>query len=143
MTRLGPLLALVLLACTSRAFLTAPQADLSYTHKGSRKSLGFGPHHSHQELVKNDNYNPSASTLTTASKDTIFDSAITLAKEVTGGQSQFFIRSDSYTDPSSGLTFVFVKQTVNGLLVEDGDMNAVYASDGELFHMHKSGRTKD
>jgi len=98
--------------------------------KGSRKSLSFGPHQTHRKFISKD-YIARPSTLATPSKEQIFQSALKLAKEVTGGKSSFFVRSDSYTDATSGLTFVYIKQTVNGLQVEDGDMNAVYASDGK------------
>ena len=62
-------------------------------------------------------------------------SALALAQQVAGlsvsAQVNYYVRPDSYTDPTSGLTFLYIKQTINGLQVEDGDMNAVFASDGE------------
>jgi extracellular elastinolytic metalloproteinase len=134
MTRLPSLLAAVLLVCSAHAFLTAQDAiPTSSTQSGQRKSLGFGPHHAHRKLISKE-HTPRPSTFASPSTEEVFSSALRLAKEVTGGESSFFVRSDSYTDPSSGLTFVFVKQTVNGLQVEDGDMNAVYASDGECLY---------
>lgn len=133
MTRLCSLLAFVLLACSStQAGLTAQDAVLHQKGTTGRKSLGFGPHHSPHRTFTSKEYVHQASTLShPISKHEIFESALKLAKQVTGaGASTFFVRSDSYMDTTSGLTYVYIKQLINGLQVEDGDLNAVYASDG-------------
>lgn len=136
MTRLTILSAFVLLAlsATSHAFLTAQDAVL-HKQVGLRKSLGFGPRHAHRKYISNEY--TSVVSAKSASKEDLHQIALDLAVDVSGKQDgvNYFIRPDSYTDPTSGLTFVYVKQTIHGLQVEDGDMNVVLSSDGEYFDL--------
>lgn len=132
MTRLTLLSAFVVLAlsATSNAFLTAQDA-VAHTRSGPRKSLGFGPHHAHRKFVSK-TYSPAAS-MRAASREDMHSLALDLARKTAGNKEgvSYFVRPDSYEDPTTGLTFVYVKQTIHGLRVEDGDMNIVFSSDGE------------
>jgi extracellular elastinolytic metalloproteinase len=134
MTRLTFLSALVLIAlsATCQAILTAPDA-VAHSRGGPRKSLAFGPHHKHRKFISK-TYTPVASARA-VSKDDIHQSALKLAHVNAGNKEgvSFFVRPDSYEDPTTGLTYIYVKQTINGLQVEDGDMNVVFSSDGEYF----------
>lgn len=44
----------------------------------------------------------------------------------------FYVRPDSYTDPSSGISHYFVRQLVNGLEVADGDLNINISPEGKI-----------
>lgn len=134
MTRITCLSAFVLLAlsATSHAFLTAQDAVL-HKQAGPRKSLGFGPRHAHHKYISN-RYT-SKVFAKSISTENLYQIALDLAVNVSGKQDgvDYFVRSDSYNDPTSGLTFIYVKQTIHGLQVEDGDMNVVLSSDGEHY----------
>ena len=45
--------------------------------------------------------------------------------------SDFYVRDDSYTDKNTGVTHVYLRQTVYGVEVADGDMN-VNVKDGRV-----------
>lgn len=92
----------------------------SDAHPKQRKSLGFGPilPHTFQTTPHRAPSfvppNPSACP---------FETAQQFVDELLGGQSDYAIRDDSYTDKNTGVTHVYVRQLVNGLEVVDGDIN--------------------
>ncbi|MCO5566016.1 hypothetical protein L7F22_019691 [Adiantum nelumboides] len=127
-------------ANSASAVLVAPDSQAgslssgAHGHQSVRKSLSFGHHHKHKKFITKD-YVPSNSFATLSIND-IHQKALNLATDVIGKQASndqsFFVRSDSYTDPQSGLIHVYVKQTINGLIVEDGDLNVVFSADGQI-----------
>ncbi|KAG6887494.1 hypothetical protein C0992_012040 [Termitomyces sp. T32_za158] len=88
-----------------------------------RKSLGFGPHTNavfHSAPVAN-------GLLPMAPNADPFDVAHRFVKDMLGTKltedMTYSIRKDSYTDSSTGVTHVYVRQLVHGLEVANGDMN--------------------
>lgn len=106
----------------------------------TRKSLRFGPSHKHQQFasfVYDDGHHSSHADA--MSMEDKFSAALDLAHTIVGvGSSKegsmvkFYVRPDSYIDPESGLSYIYVKQTINGLLVDDANLNAVFAQNGQL-----------
>lgn len=115
------------------------EQDVPATHlPQQRKSLAFGPHHHHRKFVTDAaqvKVSSGASSFAQPSTETasIHRAAIDLAKSLVGENkgSSFYVRDDSYLDRQSGLYYAYVKQTINGLVVEDGDLNVVFSSEGE------------
>ncbi len=50
----------------------------------------------------------------------------------------FYVRPDSYTDASSGISHYYIRQLVNGLEVADGDLNINIAPDGKILSFGSS-----
>ncbi|WWC68087.1 uncharacterized protein I206_102006 [Kwoniella pini CBS 10737] len=96
-----------------------------------RKSLSFGPvhkHHSYQIIDES----PLAPSLLDDPVD-IKDVARRFIEERFGLEGEsFYIREDSHTDASTGLTRIFAKQLINGLEVSDGDLNVNIDSNGRV-----------
>lgn len=124
------LFVLLAISTFTNAFDIPASALPKHEVKG-RKSLGFGPLHSYSKFTSNEY--KSVFSAKVLSKYELHSKALELAEELAGKQNGvgYFVRSDSYYDSTSGLTYVYIKQTVNGLQVENGDMNVVLSADGE------------
>ncbi|KAJ3773043.1 Fungalysin metallopeptidase-domain-containing protein [Lentinula raphanica] len=100
----------------------------------ARKSLGFGPtipHAVYRSIPRQNHVNefmPQSSNLDP------FEVARQFIDDIIGPdqvQSSYKIRSDSYTDPSTGVTHVYVRQLLHGIEVADGNMN-INIKDGKI-----------
>lgn len=118
-----------------------------------RKSIQFGPQHATRrfitrEYVASRDYNSATSSAAIGDKH---KAALQLANELVGsrgiaqapsserGTSRgFFVRQDSFVDPQSGLAHVYVKQTVNGLVVDDANLHVVFSDDGQILQYSTS-----
>ncbi|KAJ7912533.1 Fungalysin metallopeptidase-domain-containing protein [Mycena leptocephala] len=92
-----------------------------------RKSLGFGPVHKHA-YYRSTPYQVVTNAFTRMSDDSDpFEVARLFVEDILGNQlsesNSYKIRKDSYTDSTTGITHVYVRQMINGLEVSDGDMN--------------------
>ncbi|KAG9106065.1 Fungalysin/Thermolysin Extracellular metalloproteinase 5, partial [Ceratobasidium sp. 392] len=88
----------------------------SATAHSTRKSLGFGPSHPTARYVTEPQITGSFAAHTDP-----FDVARAFLQSYT--DSDYFIREDSYTDKTTGVTHVYVRQRVDGLEVANGDIN--------------------
>jgi extracellular elastinolytic metalloproteinase len=100
---------------SSNALLTIAFLS-SVTAHSTRKSLNFGPRHPTARYVTEPQAVPGLA-------DSI--DPYDVARSFLSGHtdSDYFIRSDSYTDRNTGITHVYVRQRVEGVEVADGDMN--------------------
>ncbi|TKY87562.1 hypothetical protein EX895_003576 [Sporisorium graminicola] len=124
----------------------------------SRKSLAWGPEHSHKVFADVEAVNDASVSKRdfTSSRQHAYAAAIhyvnaedgpknpysvatRLAKHLLGYNKglapsghDFYVRPDSYTDPSSGISHYFVRQLVNGLEVADGDLNINISPQGKI-----------
>ncbi|SPO31555.1 related to extracellular elastinolytic metalloproteinase precursor [Ustilago trichophora] len=124
----------------------------------SRKSLAWGPEHNHKVFADLESANDAAplrrgldSTRKHAyaaaihyvnaevGPKTPYSVATRLAKHLLGyaqglapSGHDFYVRPDSYTDPSSGISHYFIRQLVNGLEVADGDLNINISPEGKI-----------
>lgn len=124
----------------------------------SRKSLAWGPEHAHKVFADVESTNDAALNKRDAdsSRKHAYAAAIhyvnaedgpknpysvasRLAKHLLGYANglapsghDFYVRPDSYTDPSSGISHYFVRQLVNGLEVADGDLNINISPQGKI-----------
>lgn len=118
---------------------------LSAAHGQHRKSLSFGPTHERRRFVTKEYVQ--SKRLSALSIDDMHIAAVRLAEEIVHKSSShemsFFVREDSYVDPSSGLVHVYVKQMINGLTVEDGNLNVIFSSDGQVLSYGTSLYTGD
>ncbi|KAF5378931.1 hypothetical protein D9757_008746 [Collybiopsis confluens] len=98
-----------------------------------RKSLGFGPIHSHAVFKSNPYQIPTNGFLPQSEGADPIEVARLFIDDLLGPQVQmsYKIRSDSYTDPSTGITHVYVRQLVHGIEVADGNMN-INVKDGRV-----------
>ena len=120
-----------------RCFLTVPLVVASlagyvYGHRHAplsglrRKSLGFGPEHPHAVFrsspyqIQTNGFLPPDPSLPAVEVARLFIEDLLVGRPE---GSSYEIRKDSYTDKSTGVTHVYVRQLVNGLEVADGDMN--------------------
>ncbi|PVF94059.1 hypothetical protein CPB86DRAFT_789438 [Serendipita vermifera] len=99
-------------------------STLAYTsHASSRKSLSFGPVLPHAQFVLNP-ASPSLSAATSAEPRQIATHFVNdLTAQYAGEGHSYFIREDSYTDPSSGVSHFYVRQLIQGVEVADGNIN--------------------
>jgi len=97
-----------------------------------RKTLGFGPEHPHA-IFKSNPYQIQTTGFTPLSSATDpYDVARLFVSDVLSLSSgSWKIRKDSYTDESTGITHIYVRQVVSGLEVVDGDMN-INIKDGRV-----------
>jgi extracellular elastinolytic metalloproteinase len=100
-------------------------STLAYTsHASSRKSLSFGPVLPHSQFVLNPSTPASLSAATSADPRQIATQFVNdLTAQYAGEGHSYFIREDSYTDPSSGVSHFYVRQLVQGIEVADGNIN--------------------
>lgn len=115
-----------------------------------RKSLGFGPHHSHQVFVSDSaqshqgEFSTSSTGIHSNSIHTVNalpgskkpeKVALRLAKFLVGGADkpdiELFVRKDSYLDRASGIYHAFVRQRIHGIQIADSDLNVAIDSKGE------------
>ncbi|TFK22535.1 extracellular elastinolytic metallo proteinase [Coprinopsis marcescibilis] len=92
-----------------------------------RKTLGFGPRHPHAVYhstpytIQTNGFTPQDPYMEPISIARVFIDDVLSTSSAEG--LSYKIRDDSYTDKSTGVTHVYVRQLVNGLEVADGDMN--------------------
>jgi extracellular elastinolytic metalloproteinase len=91
----------------------------------SRKSLGFGPVHTHAVFRSDPSTIPqNFGAFQTRDPLRLAQSfANGLIPPHLDGASVFVLRKDSYTDRNTGVTHAYFRQFVNGLEVADGDLN--------------------
>lgn len=89
-----------------------------------RKTLSFGPENPHA-VFKSNPYQIQTTGLSPLSSATDpYDVARLFVSDVLSvSNDSWKIRKDSYTDESTGITHIYVRQVVSGLEVVDGDMN--------------------
>nr|GAT56412.1 elastinolytic metalloproteinase Mep [Mycena chlorophos] len=99
-----------------------------------RKSLGFGPVLKHA-VYRASPYQVATHNFKRMAEDTDpFLVAQSFIEDILGNRndaSSYRIRRDSYTDPNTGITHVYVRQLINGFEVADGDMN-INVKDGMI-----------
>lgn len=108
----------------------------------ARKSLGFGPVHPHAVYHSSPYQIITNSFLAQSPNADPFEVARLFVDDILGGehvQSSYKIRPDSYTDPSTGITHVYVRQLVHGIEVADGNMN-INVKDGMILSYGNSVR---
>jgi len=92
-----------------------------------RKTLGFGPHHPHAVFYSSPYQIQTNGFLPQSPTTHPFDVADLFAKDILADQLSdsisYKIRKDSYADPNTGVSHVYIRQVVNGIEVADGDMN--------------------
>ncbi|SPC66528.1 related to extracellular elastinolytic metalloproteinase precursor [Ustilago sp. UG-2017b] len=131
----------------------------------SRKSLSWGPEHKHKVFADIESANEAPTLrrdLDFASSKHAYAAAIhyvnaeagpknpysvatRLAKHLLGYKQalapnghDFYVRPDSYTDPSSGISHYFIRQLVNGLEVADADLNINISPEGKILSFGSS-----
>lgn len=96
-----------------------------------RKTLGFGPTLPHSVFAGGE----TIPQIQSFGKADPFDVAKEFAKVLTADTvspaSSFYVRDDSYTDKNTGVTHVYLRQTMFGMEVADGDLN-VNIKDGRV-----------
>lgn len=99
----------------------------------ARKSLGFGPVLPHAVYHSNEFQITTSSFLAQSPDADPFEVARLFVDDILGPQvqSSYRIRPDSYTDPSTGITHVYVRQLIHGIEVADGNMN-INVKDGKI-----------
>ncbi|KAK8847507.1 hypothetical protein IAR55_005365 [Kwoniella newhampshirensis] len=106
------------------------------SHHQPRKSLSFGPTHSHASFEVLEE--PLTIAIVQASGllgdvDVREVAKTFIASKVEGEEGQaFYIRDDTYTDSRTGVTYVHARQLINGLEVSDGDINVNIDRDGRI-----------
>ncbi|KAH7930733.1 hypothetical protein BV22DRAFT_1028180 [Leucogyrophana mollusca] len=107
--------------------ITLALAGLAAAHASSsnlplrRKSLSFGPVHSHAYFASTARDVPAFTASAAVDADPYDVARAFLAAQY--DPSSYAIREDSYTDAATGVTHVYVRQLVNGIEVQDGDIN--------------------
>lgn len=108
----------------------------------ARKSLGFGPVHPHA-VYRSNPYQIATNGFPPQSPDADpFEVARLFIGDILGpnqDQASYKIRPDSYTDPSTGVTHVYVRQYVHGIEVADGNMN-INVKEGKILSYGNSVR---
>lgn len=123
------------------ALALAASSTLAHTPLTPRKSLSFGPVHPHAKFTVGPAELPPSFRAT--SQDPIeiarhFANEVILLKEDARRHS-YVIREDSYTDSTTGVTHVYLRQLVNGIEVADGDAN-INVLDGKVISYGNSVR---
>lgn len=97
-----------------------------------RKTMGFGPDRRHATFATGD-VQPIFRFVLFASRDDPIQVAKLFATAMAHGldNNEFYVRDDSYTDSRTGVSHVYLRQTVFGIDVADGDMN-VNIKDGRV-----------
>lgn len=116
----------------------------SHIAEAQRKSLGFGPSLPHAKFVTNV---PPVSSWNKRGPRDVFETAREHIRSIfslhDGGASvegrDYFIREDSYTDASTGVSRIFARQIINGLPVADADIN-MNILDGQVISYSDSVR---
>ncbi|KAI0085233.1 extracellular elastinolytic metallo proteinase [Irpex rosettiformis] len=96
-----------------------------------RKTLGFGPTLPHSVFASGE----TVPVVQAFGKSDPFDVAKAFASALTADvvspASSFYVRDDSYTDKNTGVTHVYLRQTMFGMEIADGDIN-VNVKDGRI-----------
>lgn len=91
-----------------------------------RKTMGFGPEIPHATFATGD-VTPRYSFQTFDAPEDPVMIARVFAEQLTATLvapgSDFYVRDDTYTDKNTGVTHVFLRQTLYGVEVADGDLN--------------------
>lgn len=138
------LVASVLAAGLAGALAVSAPPPLDNGAHRLRKTMGFGPEHPHA-VFRTDvppAFQPSAS-FRASEQPHPFDIAKEFVKNLVpepsslkgelDGAVTFYVRPDSYVDESTGIAHVYLRQTVFGIEVADGDVNVnVNARDGRV-----------
>ncbi|CAE6495462.1 unnamed protein product [Rhizoctonia solani] len=112
----------------------SPSAALA--HRATRKSLNFRPH------LVTDFYTDPLPILDTRDP---YKTAHAFLRQLAYPDDSYFIRKDSYTDKNTGISYIYVRQVVNGLEVADGNIN-LNIRDGQVLSYGNSffqGSLKD
>ena len=139
------------LASTLAASVPPPPVNHGNTNVGGRrKTMGFGPEHPHA-VFRTDV--PQAFQASRASdrphpfeiaKDfvrAIVPQSSSIQDELDGAVT-FYVRDDSYIDSNTGLAHVYLRQTVYGIEVADGDVNVnIDSRDGRVLSYGSSVST--
>lgn len=129
----------------------------------TRKSLAWGPEHQHKVFADLESATGNARRGLDSNRKQAYAAAIhyvnaeqgpknpysvatRLAKHLLGYAPEglapsghdFYVRPDSYTDPSSGISHYFIRQLVNGLEVADGDLNINISPEGKILSFGSS-----
>ena len=107
------------------ALALATSSTLAHAPLTPRKSLSFGPVHPHAKFTVEPAELPPSFRAT--SRDPIeiarqFADEVILSKDYARRHS-YVVREDSYTDSTTGVTHVYLRQLINGIEVADGDIN--------------------
>jgi extracellular elastinolytic metalloproteinase len=107
------------------ALALAASSTLAHNPLTPRKSLSFGPVHPHAKFTVEPAALPPS--LRSTSGDPIeiarrFANEVILPSEDARRHS-YVVREDSYTDSTTGVTHVYLRQLINGIEVADGNIN--------------------
>ncbi|KAG5731727.1 Extracellular elastinolytic metalloproteinase [Termitomyces sp. T112] len=113
------------------SLLVAGFAGTALSHRNNplrrRKTLGFGPEHPNAVFHSSPYDIQTNAFLPMSPGADPFDVADRFVRDILGTKltesMAYRIREDSYTDSSTGVTHVYIRQFVNGLEVTNGDMN--------------------
>ncbi|KAI0051287.1 extracellular elastinolytic metallo proteinase [Auriscalpium vulgare] len=121
------------LLSTTLAF--AGLATFAAAHSGSasrRKTLGFGPVHPTAQLQQMNQWPIGLRIQNVQDPYEVARAFVVyLYMEQLGYENTFAIRSDSYTDKTTGVSHMYVRQLINGVEVVDGDIN-INIKDGRV-----------
>ncbi|WWC86773.1 uncharacterized protein L201_001652 [Kwoniella dendrophila CBS 6074] len=129
--RTSALLAVLPFLATTSLTLARPTYD-NVPLVRERKSLSFGPTHKHHTFHVIDEPPVAHSALLNEPLDYKDVASRFIAKRMGPEGEAFYIREDSHTDPSTGITRIFARQIINGLEVSDGDLNLNIDSNGRI-----------
>ncbi|KAL1413436.1 hypothetical protein Q8F55_001203 [Vanrija albida] len=102
-------------------------------HGKGRKSLSFGPHHAHARFEAFPDHVHKRAFTDSEPADARQVAAAFIAAKVGAGEGDgFYLRDDSYTDPTTLVTHVYARQLINGLEVGDGDINVNIDRNGRI-----------
>lgn len=124
----------LLVASVAAAGLAGALAHSSNPELRRRKTLGFGPILPHSVFATGDR-TPVFDFQSLVPTEDPFAVAVQFADQLTAGVvtrgSSFYVRDDSYTDQNTGVSHVYLRQTLYGIEIADGDLN-VNIKDGRV-----------
>ncbi|KAI0694057.1 Fungalysin metallopeptidase-domain-containing protein [Cytidiella melzeri] len=123
----------LLVASVAAAGLAGAFAHSSTPELRRRKTMGFGPTLPHSVFTTG-HRSPMLAFRSISDRDPLEvakEVAETLTSGVVAAGSSFYIRDDSYTDKNTGVTHVYLRQTLYGIEIADGDLN-VNVKDGHV-----------
>ncbi|GJE93515.1 fungalysin metallopeptidase-domain-containing protein [Phanerochaete sordida] len=149
------LVASVLAAGLAGALAVSAPPSLDNGAHRLRKTMGFGPEHPHAVFRTNvpPTFQPSPS-FRASEQPHPFDIAKEFVKNLVpessslkgelDGAVTFYVRPDSYVDENTGIAHVYLRQTVFGIEVADGDVNVnINARDGRVLSYGSSIHTNE
>jgi extracellular elastinolytic metalloproteinase len=124
----------LLVASVAAAGLAGALAHSTNPELRRRKTLGFGPILPHSVFATGDT-TPVLGFQSLSATEDPFDVAKQFADQLTAGAvtrgSSYYVRDDSYTDQNTGVSHVYLRQTLYGIEIADGDLN-VNVKDGRI-----------